>query len=110
MDAFAAAPARLSDRGRAEAEFTACFAKWIRVCPTYDWQQWDGHDDFVVGADFSPRDPVKYLLKAPVFDVLKQLAETAQFGHLPAMALHSCASIGPLLSQSFCERVNSCGN
>jgi hypothetical protein len=29
---------------------------------------------------------------------------------LPAMAMHSPASIGPLLSQSYCERVNSCAN
>ena len=70
----------------------------------------DGQDgfEFKPGTDAKVSEPLKVLFSAPVGAVLRELEASGMYGLLPRMAAHSVAGIGPVLSQSFCERVNSC--
>lgn len=116
---FSALLAALSTEGAKNAEqlaaeeFDTVFSRWVKTCSTLNWNRVDTNDEddpFRVGADFERGDPVKHLLRAPVYKAIAQFANSGLFGHLPALATHSSVSIGPLLSQSFCERVNSAAN
>ncbi len=95
-----------------EEEFDKVFGLWVAAIQQYDWAKWNGRGGFVLnpGEDAKVNDPLAILFHAPVGAVLRELQAEGKFGWLPRMAAHSIASIGPVLSQSFCERVNSCAN
>lgn len=93
-----------------ETEFEDLFGRWIRACYEFDWSTVQGEGfDCAPGEDMQGTTPLRKLLKAPVGEALKKLAEQG-LGKLTRMATHSPVSIGAVLSQSFCERVNSCAN
>ena len=109
-----APPADVADVRKAELEeeFDMCFGFWVAAIHQYNWAKWNGHGKFILqpGEDAKVNDPLAILFHAPVGAVLRELQAEGKFGWLPRMAAHSIASIGPVLSQSFCERVNSCAN
>ena len=103
--------ARAQLEAKLREQFTSHFGRWVVMMKAVNWKT-----DFDVDSVPNPPSPSNILNELRDINLgsfYQRLIESdpdrKKFGYLPFMATHSVASVGSLLSASFCERINSAG-